>query len=121
MPPRKVGGACGVPPDAGAEVTGDCAVPVGCCAVLAGWCAVLAGCCAVPAGCCAGLADRGDGEVPAERSPCCALTPATPSMSERTNAARIPENTINPPLRAGARPPATARTEPAEDRFFAMI
>src|SRR3954466_10112105 len=99
MPPRKVGGACGV-----VEVAGCCGVAVGCCAVLAGcWlvgcCAVLAGCCAVLAGCCAGLADRGDGEAPADRSPCCALTPATPSMSERTTAARIPENTINPPLR----------------------
>src|SRR3954469_21663716 len=93
MPPRKVGGACGV-----AEGAGCAAVLVGCCAVLVGGCAVLAGC--WPAGCCAGLADRGDGAVPADRSPCCALTPATPSMSERTNAARIPENTINPPLRA---------------------
>src|SRR3954464_1910336 len=93
MPPRKVGGACGV-----VEVAGCCGVAVGCCAVLAGcW---LVGCCAVVAGCCAGLADRGDGEAPADRSPCCALTPATPSMSERTTAARIPENTINPPPRA---------------------
>src|SRR3954465_15287956 len=104
MPPRKVGGACGV-----AEVAG-------CCAVLVGWCAVVV-CCWL-AGCCTGLADRGDGDVPADRSPCCALTPATPSMSERTNAARIPENTINPPLRAGARPPATAGTRTGRRPVF---